>query len=706
MSLAPNRRRALCLLMLLLTGSWAGGAEFFGLIGNPHVTVDGFGFFGDMALTRSLEILEPQDERLAEFDSIYLEDAVWILSGELKRRGYLYPAIDVSLSREGATVWQGTWSEGRLNEDVPPRIKGDSVKFVIRGGVLFYFDTVSVEGLPSEVEDTPESFFYSTDRLIVTREARFFSEGRLATGFDSIKLTLRDLGYRKANVTGEVTDENRETGAVAIRAEVKPGPVYFVDQLVLQAPDESGAITTKTETLPDQRFSPSWLQQQAQNLRNGYYADGHPEVLVKQEIEELSASDDEVRVKVVLIVEPGPVVRIGEVRFENMGDTDKKLLAKQAGLQEGALLNRREVEEGRDRLSRLGIFRSIRIDYEQDEEGQWNVVYEAVMKKQTIVNLIMGVGSFDIVRGGFEVRQNNLWDRAHHSRLSAVQSFKGTYLDYTYTIPQVLGEDIDFFLSANYLRREEITFDREEYGGSAGVQHFFREINTAASAQFNYGLVEARNAEFAVPPGPVSSTVSSITFKANRSQLDNPVFPTDGWQVFGTSEFALTQLGGQVEFQRIEVGGAWHHPVTDSGLVFHAGYKTGVVTSFGPASENIPVPKRFFLGGENTVRGYRRDQASPVNAQGQQIGAVSYMLWQVEFEQRLTELFSVVAFCDTVGNAATLDDYPFNEVLMSVGGGISIRTVVGPLRFEYGHNVKKRPIDPDGTFQVALGFPF
>ncbi|MDP0495125.1 MAG: BamA/TamA family outer membrane protein [Verrucomicrobiota bacterium JB024] len=45
-------------------------------------------------------------------------------------------------------------------------------------------------------------------------------------------------------------------------------------------------------------------------------------------------------------------------------------------------------------------------------------------------------------------------------------------------------------------------------------------------------------------------------------------------------------------------------------------------------------------------------------------------------------------------------------MLVSVGAGLTIRTIVGPLRFEYGYNVKKRDIDPRGTFQVALGFPF
>lgn len=695
----------ICLSAVLLSPSVHAGA-FFGLIGNPRVQVSGFGLFGDISLAHTLDILEPRDESLKVFSNIYIEDALWILSGELKRRGYLYPAIEARLSQENTLLWQGRWQSGQITPLLPPQQIGDAVSFQIAAGVLFHFNTIQVKGLPAEIKQNPNSFFYATDRLFLSASDRYFSAGRLAAGVDAIELTLHSLGYRDATAKAAIISENASTGAVDVNVEVDAGPLYFIEKLSVVIDDGSGERLL-TQLLPtDQRFDASWIHIKAQEIRNLYYKRGHPEVVVSQKTSVVNQGKNTRKLDITLTVTPGPVVRINEVVFKNAENISATLLERQADLHEGDLLDRSQVEIGRERLSRLGVFRSIRIDYEKNDDDTWNVVYDTNMKKETTVNLIFGVGSFDIVRGGFEVEQNNLWDRGHHAHLSVVQSIKATYADYTYTIPQIAGKDLDFFLSANYLNRKELSFDREEYGGSIGLQHFFTSINTAASIQYNYGLVEARNLDFTNPPGPTKSIVSSISLKANRSELDNPIYPTDGWQVFGTSEFAFTQLGGDVGFQRIEVGGAWHKPVSTGGLVFHAGYKTGVVTSTGPVIDNIPVPTRFFLGGENTVRGYKRDQASPLNAQGQQIGAVSYMLWQIEFEQRLTENFSFVTFCDTVGNAEQISEYPFNEVLVSVGVGISIRTVVGPLRIEYGYNVKKRPGDPIGMFQVALGFPF
>ena len=66
----------------------------------------------------------------------------------------------------------------------------------------------------------------------------------------------------------------------------------------------------------------------------------------------------------------------------------------------------------------------------------------------------------------------------------------------------------------------------------------------------------------------------------------------------------------------------------------------------------------------------------------------------------------MVGFLDTVSFAQRIKDYPFNESLFSVGGGVRWKTIIGPVRLEYGYNLHRRPHDPVGTIQFSLGFPF
>ena len=67
---------------------------------------------------------------------------------------------------------------------------------------------------------------------------------------------------------------------------------------------------------------------------------------------------------------------------------------------------------------------------------------------------------------------------------------------------------------------------------------------------------------------------------------------------------------------------------------------------------------------------------------------------------------SLVGFVDGVGFAEHLRDYPVNEALYSAGGGLRWRSIVGPVRLEYGYNLNRRGGDPHGTLHFSLGFPF
>jgi outer membrane protein insertion porin family len=118
------------------------------------------------------------------------------------------------------------------------------------------------------------------------------------------------------------------------------------------------------------------------------------------------------------------------------------------------------------------------------------------------------------------------------------------------------------------------------------------------------------------------------------------------------------------------------------------------------------VNKRFYPGGDSSIRGYQQDEASPRGPDGRFIGAETYTLLNIELEQAITNTWSVVVFGDALGEAAALADYPWDERLYSVGLGVRYQTIVGPVRLEYGRNVNPRPGDPSGTLHFSVGFPF
>ena len=106
------------------------------------------------------------------------------------------------------------------------------------------------------------------------------------------------------------------------------------------------------------------------------------------------------------------------------------------------------------------------------------------------------------------------------------------------------------------------------------------------------------------------------------------------------------------------------------------------------------------------MRGLQQGEAAPRDANGRVVGADTYVSTNLELEQGLTPQWSVVGFADAIGLARDIGDYPFDDILIAVGGGIRWNTFIGPVRLEYGRNLNPRPHDPAGTLHFSIGFPF
>jgi outer membrane protein assembly factor BamA len=365
-----------------------------------------------------------------------------------------------------------------------------------------------------------------------------------------------------------------------------------------------------------------------------------------------------------------------------------------------------KAEQGRYRLSRLGAFDSVELNYQTIDTNLWDVSYAVKEGKRIDVSVLFGWGSWDLLRGGVEINQYDLWGLAHNQQLKLMQSFKSSSGIYTYTIPELLGQDADVFLNASGLRRQEISFTRVEYGGGIGIRKFFHQINTDTTVRYNYGILQATEATINFAKVSAQSpAVGEIITDLRHDRRDNPLYPHKGYDVLANVELATRYLGGDATFQRIELGTSYHWPLNDSEWI-HLGLRHGVAATASGSSGDLPFVRRFFPGGEDSVRGYQEGEASPRNAQGQIIGAETYLTGNVEFEQALTPKWSIVGFVDGVGFAESLRQYPENQALFSVGGGLRWRTIVGPVRLEYGYNLNRRPGDPSGTLHFSLGFPF
>lgn len=670
----------------------------------PELRVSGYGFFGNRELKRVLELLEAPDAKRPYYDAQFVEDSILILMSRLNQDGYLKPRVTVRMMLANGTILERVWDEP-LEEPLPRGTRAQRVEIQIDEGVLYHYGELEFVGLEEMSVEEARGFFIERGALLPLKSTRIYNPARLKRGLGSLVEVMQRKGYQSAKATATEVRQNDETGEVDVSIQVEPGSksiVRSVNQHVVlgEATNSPSALPTISTNEPYSQF---WLQDFTQQLKNDYYERGYPDTTVDITTVGEETIDGVILLDLLATVSTGPQIVVGEVLFTGHERTQLSVIDRRVEVAEGELLNRVEAERGRFHLARLGVFESVELSYEPVDEHVRNVIYRLNEGKVIDVNLIFGFGSYELLRAGVELEQFNVFGRAHHSRLKLIQSFRSSTADYDYTMPELFGENVDVFLNASALRREEVSFTREEFGGGAGARRYFEGIFTDVSVRYNYQVLHAAEAD--VEEGLRTADVGALITDIRHDRRDNPLYPRAGYKLFSNIELATEYLAGNANYQRLEFAGSYHQPL-DVGRWLHFGVSHGVVLAVGSREDDLPFNRRFFPGGENSVRGFQQGEAAPRNERGRIVGAETYLGGTIEFEQALTPAWSIVAFTDAISFARRVTDYPGDEVLVSAGAGIRWRTLIGPVRLEYGHNVNPRAGDPSGTVHFSIGFPF
>lgn len=672
---------------------------------SAKLKISGFGWLGNRELKRTILLLQGQRKGTPVYDANFIEDAALVLISKVASDGFLQPRVEATVTLADGTEQEFAW-DSKLETLLPRPLTATKVRFRIRRGPRFYYQKIEIEGLKSISEKRARSFFMETDLLVPIRSTRIYTPGRLELSVTDLREALARKGFAEATVVVSQFDRSDQSGAVRVRIEVKEGLPTVVRsvRVEVRSPETNAPVTTNT-VRPGRPYSRLWLQDFAQGLRTNQYRAGFPDATADITTLRRQVGLTNIQMDLLARVQTGPKIQLGEVKFSGTKRTRESVLKRRMTLKPGDDLDRLAVDRGRERLARLGIFDSVLARYEPSGPDQRDVIYEIKEGKVIDFSLLFGYGSYELLRGGFELDQHNLWGRAHKARLRATQSFRSTSADFLYSIPEVLGRDGTLFFNASGLRREEVSFIREEYGGAVGMQRFIRPIDSDASLRYSYQVLNAADVEPGELVGLKEAQVAAWVLDVKHDRRDNPLSPRRGYKILTAAELASTALGGEVDYQRVELGTSFHQPL-GGGRVLHLGVSHGAIGTLGGSPDELPFTKRFFPGGENSIRGFQQGEAAPRNAEGKLIGAETYLLGNIEFEQVLTPSWSIVIFLDAIGFAQSIDEYPFDEELYSAGGGIRWKTLIGPARLEYGYNLNPRERDPVGTLHFSLGFPF
>ena len=110
--------------------------------------------------------------------------------------------------------------------------------------------------------------------------------------------------------------------------------------------------------------------------------------------------------------------------------------------------------------------------------------------------------------------------------------------------------------------------------------------------------------------------------------------------------------------------------------------------------------------GIDSLRGFERDDLSPRDAEGNEIGGNKFVQFNAEVRFPLVPQAGVygVVFFDT-GNVYE-DDVDLGDMRKSYGAGIRWFSPMAPIRIEYGQIIDRRAGESEGRWEFTMGGAF
>lgn len=681
------------------------------LAARVEIDVKGIGWRDDRRIERLLnDIMTTSGDQQPVLDAAVLEDALLILRSEIVRKGFLSSVIRHTLVQDGDAIATGSWD---FMTSIPglPWADADRLVFEVEKGLRSHIKEVHFAGLASIPEEEAREFFIPSGGLLVSRSERAYSPSRLQSGMRLLRQRLGQLGYPGAEVTSRGEPVIAPDGEVAVFIDVVEGPLHVWGSTSVEDGLVAGVEGFGPMPPAGEAFSMEALQDWVSVVRKQFLLAGYPDVNIRVNQETVqNAAVNQAVVNIRLKVSPGPRVRLGKVEFTGLQKTDERFLRLQTRLEPGNWLSRPDVQAAQFRLGQLGIFGRVQTEYTDlstalDGESR-DVRFIVSERKRQTVSLLFGYGSYEQFRIGAEARTLNVFGKAHSAHVRFRQSMKSSAGALYYTVPRPVSWLTSAQLRVQGLLREEVSFDREEALLAFGVERNFLGGAVGTTVEYRYELLQSKGFVSNFIPGDTNTAAGSMNFGFSWDTRDQIVMPKRGASIHGVLELASTVIGSESEFQRFIFRSSYHRPLVDDWLRSHFGLSAGVLSRLGSEPYELPTNKRFFPGGENSNRGYKEGEASPLDSDGVPIGAEAFTLAQAELEASITDSLAVVVFIDVIWNTAYLDQSSDGETLTAAGLGLRYSTPFGPLRLEYGHNLDPRPSDPNGTLHLSIGFPF
>lgn len=557
-----------------------------------------------------------------------------------------------------------------------------------------------------------------------------------------IQMAYFDRGFINIRVDKPIVTLSADKKNISITIKVEEGESYEVGKL-----DFSGDLLVEKDVLrrlmtskEKTTFNRSLLAKDIQAITDVYYDSGYAYANITPVT---AVNADAKTIDLTFDVQKGPKVYIERIDIVGNTKTRDKVIRRQLRVYEGELFSGTGMRRSKEKVTALGFFESVEVTHRPGSDGE-HVLVQVEIKEKSTGTFQVGLGFSNVESFIFtaQVQQQNFlgWGQSvsANMQLSGLRSF----FQLSFFDPYFLDTNFIFSVDAYRTQLDYFGFVRDAFGGSASLGYYViaDEMSLNLGYQYENVNVQTGSQSTGTPLAGQyrSGATSAIRLSWTWDKRNNRLFASSGWLSFASIETAPSFLNAaapdkQYNFNRFTAYQRVYFPLP-LGAVFKMNLQVGYIQEHYPgnADRQLPISELYFLGGINTIRGYPLRQVAPSqlvgnsvspdsSVQNLRVGGNKQVIFNAELEIPLLEKVGIrgVLFFDagnSFGRNANFFQIPRGDalesmnlplgLLYSVGFGVRWFSPIGPLRFEWGIPLTRRPGDQPIQFEFTIGNSF
>ncbi len=546
-------------------------------------------------------------------------------------------------------------------------------------------------------------------KTAVVHEPQLFGLSRSHPGpkvLEESRLALVDLyakaGFPEARVEAAIEGEDEKRTVVF---HVTEGPRRTIGELSFPGAAAIGVdeLRRLTKLVAGQPWWPEREAEAVKALKKAYSKRGFDEAVVTPRP---GAPDAEGHVPLVFEVAEGSAYRLGEVTVRGNTKTKTKRILSLGDERRGRPLDSGQLAEHQARLSRLGVFDSVSITSAPvpgSNPPEKSVLIEVVDRPTLYVEYGLDLNTDRGLEVAGTLGERNIFGKAVNGSLSALVGKERQSYVLNLGQPSLFGTRLYNAVKATYtFDKTYDTFSLQTVGLETGLSWEFdpKQILTVVYKIEDQTPVDIQPGA-ADEPVPETARIGSITPTISLDRRDDPFLTTKGTYLLFRDKVSRTVLGGDSDFDRLEVDARKFRDLGGT-ITLATALRAGYARVHG--SSELPVGERFYVGGASTHRGFREKELGPKGDDGSSLGGTSYLIGNVELRAPLLGPIEGGVFLD-VGNAweGRID---VTDLRWAAGVGLRLRTPIGPLRVDGGYLIDQREGESRTVLHLAIGHAF